>query len=496
VGDWGHITFVTSPFGVRVMGRLGPAVGAGLLTAVAAGFLFWIVNRSVQINNVGWLRRQDWPVSDPWVWVGVGLVFGFVGSFIRPARQAGHTQAAREIAADQGYEYAEGFTLPAGAEAMPAFAGWSNGRLAMSGSVDGLLVHVFDFTTIQKGDESDTVTDRTVALVPAAGLPAFDLRPRTVGRRLLGLAGFDGLSFDPDAAGPADSETVRQFNDRFQLWVGDPLALLRAVSEGGPPDGAEREAAVRQLFTPTVMAAVNDFRGFAAQAEADYLAVWQMSGVRPAHSRPALRDAAIALREVFLRTGRTANQPVVPALAGSSTTQRAGQMRNTTLGAGAGSFVGFVVSGMLLSLLVFGKMDDGRPGIELCVGPLVFFGCVLGGGVIGAGIGSRLPVRDLPPGPPEDPVRQARRQRTITILGAVGFLSGFFGGFALFATAMILFGLKFDNFGIIGAIFFGSTFGGAAVGGGLGRFAGSWRYRGPKMKRPVTSRDSVRGTDL
>jgi len=295
------------------MGRLGAAIGAGIVIAIAAAILFWIVNRSVQVNNVGWLRRQGGLVGDPWVWAAVGFAIGCIGALIRATRLAAHARAAREVATEQGREFAELYELPPGAESMPAFAGWSTGRHAMTGSADGIHVHIFDCTTVQKGDDSATVTGRTVALLPADGLPDFDLRPRTVGRKLLGLAGFEGVTFDPDAAGPADADAVRRFGEQFQLNIGDPLTLFQTLPDGEAPDRADREAAVRRLFAPALMAAVNDFPDYAVESAGGYLAVWRGSGVQPPRRRPDLWDAAVALQAAFLNAPRTAHEPVVPA---------------------------------------------------------------------------------------------------------------------------------------------------------------------------------------
>lgn len=451
------------------MGRLGAAIGSGMFAALAAGFLFWLVNRTVQVNNVGWLVRQGGPVGDWRVWAAAGFALGFAGCLIGAARRAAHARSVRDVAADLGWEYAESFTLPAGAETMPAFTGWSKGRHVMSGTADGVPIQVFDCTTVIPGDDGDAITDRTVALVPVAGLPDFNLRPRTVGRRLLGLAGFDGLSFDPEAAGPADVEIVRQFNERFQLWADDPRAMLKAMAGDGPPDQTEREAAVRRLFAPAVMAAVNDYPEFAAESAAGYLAVWRGNGIRPAKSRPALRDAAVALREVFRRTERTEDGPVVPGRPGSGVERQAGRMRHTGLGTLAGLFGGFVLSSMLIPPMFFGAINVNGPGAGFFLVPLVFFGCVIGGGLLGALIGSRLPVRVRPP---EDPERRKRRTRAMMVGGLIGLFVGFFGGFLVFTATKIAFNWRFDNFGVEGSIFFGSAFGGAGLGATLGAFVG------------------------
>jgi hypothetical protein len=452
------------------MGRLGAAVGSGIVTAIAAAILFWIVNRSMQINNVGWLRRQGGLVGDPWVWAAVGFAIGFVGAMVRAARLAAYARAVRDVVPGQGAEYAESFELPPGAETMPAFAGWSNGRHAMTGSADGVPVHVFDCTTIQKGNESDTVTERTVALLTAEGLPDFDLRSRTVGRRLLGLAGFEGLTFDPEAGGPADADAVRRFTERFQLFVGDPLLLFKALPDGVPSDQADREAAVRRLFTPAVMAAVNEFPKYNVESSGGYLAVWRGSGVQPARRRPELWEAAVALRATFLNSSPMPGEPVVPARAGTDVGRQGRRMWNTMLGAGAGFFVGFIVSAIIISILFFGEMRDGEPGTGFFLLPLVFFGCELAAGAIGALIGSQVPVRELPS---EDPAREKARHRATRIGVVAGMFAGFFGGFIVFAATRFAFDWKFDNFGIEAAIFFGSIFGTAALGGILGGMAGN-----------------------
>src|SRR5262245_41314494 len=439
------------------MRRLLAAIGPGIAGAIVAGIAFWIINRSYQINGVGCLRRLEWPVvSNPWMWAAIGFVVGLIGSLIVQLRRAAHARAAEAVAGEQGWEYTESFTLPAGAEAMPMFINWSNGRHAMSGEVGGISVQIFDCTMIQKGDESDTVTERTVALLPADGLPDFDLRPRTVGRRLLGFVGFEGLTFDPEAAGPADADTVRHFAEQFQLFIGDPLLVLQVLAAGeeSDPKRAEREAAVRTLFTPSVMAAVNDFPDCAVESAGGRLAVWRGSSVQPPRRRPALLEAAVALHAAFRNAPRTAHEPVVPSRPGSGVVRQARRMRNTLVGGAIGCFVGFVVSAMVISILFFRDVPGGKPGAVFFLLPLTFFGCILTGGGAGALIGSRLPVREVPLVPPEDPARQKARRRATTIGVVVGLFVGFFSGFFLFVATKIAFDWKFDNFRVDSALFF------------------------------------------
>lgn len=455
------------------MGRQAGVVGSGVFGAAVGGFLFWIINRSYQINGVGLLRRQDWPVNTPWVWVAVGFLVGVVGALVANARRAAHARKAREVAEQLGHEYAESATLPPGADGLPLFAAWTNGRDAMSGTAHGVPVTLFDCTTIFKGSEEDSYTDRTVAIMPADGLPRFDLRPRTAGRRLLGWAGFVGLTFDPAAAGPADAETVRRFADQFYLSFDDPVALIQAMPEGGPPDRAAREEAVRRLFTPAVMEAVNQFPDCAIQSGPGHLAVWSGDRILPARRRPELWDAAVELREVFTRPPGAA--AVVPARIGTDIGRQARQVQNTMFGAAVGGFGGFFLSAVVMPFLFFGAIKDNGPGVGFFLLPVVFFGLVLVGAAVGATIGSRIPVRDLPP---EDPVRAQARRKAVGRGGVFGFLAGFFGGFMVFCATRIGAGGNVNNVGVEAATFFGSIFGGAALGAVLGVALMNRLYRG------------------
>ena len=286
------------------MRRWVGVVWAGLLFAAAAGILFLCINSSCQVNGVGLLRRQEWSINSPWVWAAVAFVGGAFAEFVRSTLRAGHDRMTRELAAELGREYTESYSLPPGAGAMPLFEGWLGGRNAMTSHVDELPVTVFDYTAVTRGGDSPTQKAGTVALLPVDGLPAFDLQPRTLGRRLLGWAGFEGLTFDPDAVNPIDAETVRRFTDLFQLSVVDPVALLGALSGTSPqvPEGAEES--VRRLFTPAVMAVLNQYPAYGLQSRPGFLAVWRGSGVLPARSRTELWDAAADLRSLLTRPSR------------------------------------------------------------------------------------------------------------------------------------------------------------------------------------------------
>jgi hypothetical protein len=473
------------------MSRLLGIIGSGILAAVAFAFLFWWVNNFHQVKGVGWLRRQDWPINSPWFWAAAGFAVGSFGGFVNALHRADHARKARELAETLGREFAKSYVPPPKAVSMPVFEGFSNARNAMTGHEGGVSVTLFDYTTITQGGESNTVTDGTIVLLPTNGLPDFDLRPRTLGRRILGWAGFEGMTFDPSLADPADAEKVRRFTESFYLAPMDPLAMVSELTEHAtksstqrpvapfrldpfsamgelmenrPPEWSGREEAVRRLFTPAVMEAINQYPAYAMQSRNGFLAVWRGSGVQRAHARPELWDAAAELRTLLASPRKGEASPIVPGRFGTDAGRQLRKVRNSLVGGGVGAFVGFVLSAMAISLVFFRLPPGQVPGFTLFLHPLLFFGLILGGATIGAAIASRLPVRHIPPEMAEDPARRRSRHRAIVFGVITGFVTCFFGGFIAFALIEARLNWKLDH-GMKAALFFGSMFGGALFGG-------------------------------
>lgn len=448
------------------MSRWTSAVGSGLAAAVVAGFLYWWLDGMHQVNGIGLLGRQGWPVNSPWMWGAAGFVVGSVVGLVQGARRVGYARDARELAEELGRKYEESYSLPPGACAMPIFAGWSEGRHAMTSGEDALSVALFDFAAVREGSESAAVSEGTAALLPVDGLTTFDLRPRTLGRRVLGWAGFEGLTFDPRAADPADTETVRRFTEGFQLFAGDPISLIATLSENGPVEADGREDALRRLFTPAVMEVVNQYPAYAIQSRPGFLAVWRGAGILPVRKRAELWDAAVHLRSLLTRPPERGAGPVVPGRVGTEANRQARRLRNTLVGGVIGLFVGFILAAMTFSIVFFRQVPGlGQgPGLGFLVTPLLLVGFTMVGAAVGAGIGSRMPIRDLPPGLVEDPARRKARQRAAVCATTVGTFGGFFVGFVAFAASKLLLNWKLDDFGVESAIFFGSIFGGALLG--------------------------------
>ncbi len=318
------------------MSRPAGIIGSGIVAAAAFGFMFWWINNIHQLNGVGLLRRQDWPINSPWLWAAAGFAVGTFGRLVQTLHQADHARKTRQLAETLGRENAESCSLPAEANSMPVFEGWTNGRHAMTGSECGVPVALFDYTTVTEGGESNTVTDGTAVLLPADGLPDFDLRPRTFGRRILGWAGFEGMTFDSASVDPADVETVQQFTGLFYLAPMDPMSMMRELVErmpketpGGllplpsvdpvgmmseitvnrPPEWVGREEAVRRLFSSALMAAINPYPEYAIQSRHGFLAIWRGSSVLRAHKRTELWDAAVELRMLLTHPPQRGGAP-------------------------------------------------------------------------------------------------------------------------------------------------------------------------------------------
>jgi hypothetical protein len=458
------------------MARWAAVIVVGIFSAVGAGFFFWFVNGMHRVGGVGLLRRQEWPVNSLWFWVVLGGMFGALAKLVGDARRVSHARNARALAEELGRPYSEEYSLPVEAQSLPVFAGWSDGRHALTGHVDDAPITLFDFTTVMKGNDSDTVTNGTAVLLPTEGLPAFDLRPRTFGRRLLGWAGFEGLTFDPATAEPFDVETVQRFSQSFHLAAVDPLSLLGALAENGPTGSVEEEATLRQFFTPSIMSAVNPYPEYSLQSRPGFLVVWRGSGVLPVRKRTELWNAAVDLRRLLTRPPKIGAAPVVAARADTDVRVQGRKLRNTMIGGVVGLFVGFILSSMVLSIMFFGPAKNG-PGQGFFVQPVLFFGITLCGAVVGAGMASRVRVRSESSGQTEDPARRARRQRWIGGGVVVGLFAGFFGGFVAFVASKILFDFNMDNFGLEGALFFGSIFGGALLGAVLGGLTANRLFR-------------------
>src|SRR5262249_14893450 len=141
---------------------------------------------------------------------------------------------------------------------MDLFAKWHRAAHLLTGHKDRIPVQLLDYTYVEKGDEDSSYYSQTVVLLPGAShLPAFELRPRHLGIRMLGMLGVQGIPFDPAQAGPDAAPVIEQFNAHYHLSLGldNELAKLGQQVEDLPvPDATTQgEEAVRKLFVLEVM---------------------------------------------------------------------------------------------------------------------------------------------------------------------------------------------------------------------------------------------------
>ena len=170
---------------------------------------------------------------------------------------------------------------------------WHQSDHLMSGEHDGVKVQVFDHTSRWTGIDGAGYSHRTIVLLPADGLPDFDIYPRS----FLMLGKWSGLQFEAtDATSEADAAAIAGFTRRCAVYCG-------YTGEGGlmtsPKGTPEAELAVRRLLTPTVMHALIPLSEWWIESRAGRLALSRGRGFRPSTERAEMIDQAIAIRSIL-----------------------------------------------------------------------------------------------------------------------------------------------------------------------------------------------------
>jgi hypothetical protein len=155
------------------------------------------------------------------------------------------------------------------------------------------------------------------------------------------------------------------------------------------------------------------------------------------------------------------------------------------IGAIMGFFMGFFAGMAGVSSIFFSKVLR-NAGWTFLAMPAILFGSVALSVALGAFLGSRLPVRSATGDLPAlrlTPQQRATRRKVITAGTVVGFVLGFFGGFAVFVS--VLFGLRLGdpNSSLTAGLFFGSLGLGAAAGAFLGGAAARFLYDRYRARR-------------
>src|SRR5262245_7636431 len=174
-------------------------IGAALGGAVAGVVLFFAVNSFVLINGVGLLKRQGWPWSEYYFWGLAGGLFALAGSVLAWRRRRVHALQVAEAALLMGFDHAPEVSRADLGEAahLRLFSKWSSAAHLLAGQIERVPVRMLDYTYVEAGDEGSTYYSQTVVILPGTDhLPAFELRPRHFGIRMLSMLGVQGITFD------------------------------------------------------------------------------------------------------------------------------------------------------------------------------------------------------------------------------------------------------------------------------------------------------------
>jgi hypothetical protein len=291
-----------------------------------------------------WYIAAAWaaPVWGAHVWwlhaAGLAAVAAICGvariSYLR-SWESSQAAAARQTADELGLTYAPTVERPAAA--LPCLEHWGSGEHGHSGEIQGVPVRVFDLKECISSDEGTTIRWSTKVLLPAVGLPELTAAPLTLGGLFDRAFGLGGMTFDPAAAPPELTSTVRRFGRAVRIeYPGVPGPMTAASTES-----LEREAAIRRVLSPALMAALLEHRGWSFQTGDGWLACWRGNSVRPARERPGLIEAAHALRAALLAAAADPLPVVLPSLPRPTAGQYGARMLWTFVGVILGLAIGF-----------------------------------------------------------------------------------------------------------------------------------------------------------
>src|SRR5262249_17011157 len=148
---------------------------------------------------------------------------GALGSFERQRRRRIHALEVVAAAETMGLNHRATVSLDEFQDfgRLNLFSNWDSGVDYMFGTFEGLAVHLFDYTYIDRGEESASYYTQTVALLPGAeSLAAFELCPRDLGIRVLGLMGIEGITFDDCEASSDAATIIERFQSHYHLSCG------------------------------------------------------------------------------------------------------------------------------------------------------------------------------------------------------------------------------------------------------------------------------------
>lgn len=273
---------------MRLKKLLGSVAAGAVGGAVVLGFL----NQMWTVNDVGMIKRLlPWPLSQWWVWAAGGGILGLV-------RWWQGTEISSQLEAwaqlnDFSYQaYVKKEDFPPAAQ-LGVFKAWHEGSDYLQGNLKGTAVMMLDYENEQVGSENNTYTRQTVVVLPGkgTGLPDFYLVANEFGFHVMESLGIHGMRFAAGKGlGPAGTDLVARFNERYRLFPGR-VQYMHDVTLIGSEKVDEPEQ-VRALFTLELLKFFADRPGWSIESQADDLAVWKKKAVVPPQERQQLlRDA-------------------------------------------------------------------------------------------------------------------------------------------------------------------------------------------------------------
>ena len=223
----------------------------------------------------------------------IGCMIGAVGGWGERTWRRRHLEGTQAVAREMGYTWQPSAEIHrASTSVFPMLADWHKGERLMEGEGDGVSVQVFDYTSMTSDVDGVGLSHATVVLLPAAGVPEFDLL-----RRWFLMAGrWSGLQFTPsDDLSASDIAALSEFTRMYAVYCGFTRA---GQSPGATPTTEQR---LVQFLTPNVMKALTEFPNWWVETRADRMALSLGRGVRPPAERRLMVDQALAIRQVLIQ---------------------------------------------------------------------------------------------------------------------------------------------------------------------------------------------------
>jgi hypothetical protein len=384
-------------------------------------------------------------------------------------RSRAHADELREVARSLRLDFEEGrvqdsLGLHPGA---PLFERWRLCENRMNGTIDGAAAAMFDLETIEGSGDGEMRRNWTCIVFAQSRLPFFLCIPRrwtTGGER----ARLTPINFDPQA----ESEQTRQAVAAFEN------AYVLGVSATASPAA---EDPVRRHFGAARLETLAQYPNWHIQSAGGFL-VLALSWTAPAADRPALWMEALELRRALLAPlppGAT----VIPAAPGMDVGQQRARRSGQKAGCLAGAVLGGASSFIAFSAFMFSRMGPGARHLQpqaLHLLPIVYFGSLIAGLLIGAlagsWLGGRLAILRNDPSPGKDAPSRMKKRWV-----ASGVLLGWFLGTMIGMVLTIVFPLKPATLWLMPILFFSPPVLCIVLGG----FAGLSLARRPPGPRSV-----------